>query len=112
MSRTATMPAIVPVIRPAHPGIAQIAVAQRIVHGVLHDPAGCYTVGPYTDVTNCWGGAFAVLAHTDRADHRHECVFNADQDDRIEDAAAHFVDIIGAGPAIVACHRYDARMAF
>jgi hypothetical protein len=68
--------------RPAPASIARIAVAQRLIFGVLHDPAGCYTVGPYRDASVHWGGNFAVLAHTCRADHSRERVFTTTEDAR------------------------------
>jgi len=101
--------AIVPVSRPFPVSVAVSAVARRAVHGVLHDPAGCYTIGPVIVPSMPWGGHFALLAHTPRADHSRERVWTTDETDRPEKAAGAFVAAIGPDAAMAACRAYDER---
>ena len=104
---SANFPRIVPVVRPIPASVAVSAVARRVCHGVLHDPAGCYTVGPFVIPAKPWGGHFALLAHTDRADHSREQVWTTDEGDRPEKAATAFVATIGTEAAWAACRRFD-----
>lgn len=100
---------LAPVRRSYPVSIAVDAVARRALFGILHDPAGCYTVGPVVVPSMPWGGHFALLAHTPRADHSREQVWTTDEDDRPAKAARAFVAAIGADAAMEACRSYDAR---
>lgn len=75
------------------------AVALRATTGIVHDPGGCYTIGPTIP-----SGALALLAHTPRADHSQESTWTSPRA-----AATAFVEIIGAEQAMVACRNFDAR---
>ncbi len=106
------MSSIVPVRRAFPVSIARDAVAARCLFGVVHDPAGCYTVGPFVIPNQDWQGAFALLAWTGRADHTRERVITTDEDDRPALAARLFVDAVGADAAMEACRTYDERHAW
>ena len=99
---------LVPVSRPAPAAVVVSLVADRIMHGaVLHDPAGCYTVGHAQHP-----GWYALYAWTDRADHSREKVWTDAEpcpEGRYTLAARAFVDAIGEGPALAAVRRYDER---
>ena len=101
--------AIVSVSRPLPAVVAVGAVARRVVFGILHDPNGCYTVGPTVVPSMPWGGHFALLAHTPRADHSRERVWTTDEYDRPLKAATAFVDAIGVEQAMAACRAFDER---
>lgn len=96
-----------PVTRTTPTSIAIDAVAARVVFGILHDPAGLYTVGPAVLVEKPWDGHFALYAWTDRANHSRERVWTTDEDDRPHKAATAFVEAIGPDAAMAACRHYD-----
>ena len=100
---------MIAVVRPYPAALAAESVAQRVCFGILHDPDGRYTVGPVVIPSKPWGGHFALLAHTGRADHRLERVWTTDEDDRPAKAARAFVEAIGAGAAMDAVRRFDER---
>lgn len=105
---------LAPVRRPLIPAFVAVdAVAVRIMEGaILHDPAGCYTVGEVHGYQT-GAGAYALYAWTDRADHSRERVWtNAipEVEPRYTLAARAFVSAIGAEAAMAACQQADNRL--
>ena len=100
-----------PVLRPVPLAVAIEAVRSRIAAGfILHDPAGCYTVGR----ASSWrypDGCLALLAHTPRADHGREA-WGLDDLDRRGDlygtaAARAFVAAVGPDAAVASLNRTE-----
>ena len=105
---------LVPVRRSWPVSIARDAVVLRILRGaILHDPEGCYTVGPTVPVKphRVWGtdGHYGLHAHTCRADHSREMVRGPDDEDPIGQVARAFVVAVGSDAAMEACRHADAR---